>query len=100
MSIQLQPRNDRVIVRADAEEETSAGGIVLAPSAAKDKPQQGTVVAVGAGKRNERGDIQPMDIKPGDRVLYGKYSGSEVTVNGEELLVMREDDVVAIIASK
>jgi len=97
MAINLKPRNDRVIIKADEEEETSAGGIVLAPSATKDKPQQGVVVAVGSGKQNDQGESIPMDIKKGDRVLYGKYSGTEVKIEGEDLLVLREDDVIAII---
>lgn len=97
MAIKLKPRNDRVVVKPDAEEETSAGGIMLAPSASKDKPQQGEVVAVGAGKLDDKGKPIPTGIKPGMKVLFGKYSGTEVKVNGEDMLVLREDDVIAIV---
>ncbi len=98
MAMKLKPRNDRVIVKPDEEQETSAGGIMLAPSASKDKPQQGTVLAVGEGKRNDDGKAIPMDIAVGDKVLYGKYAGTEVKLTGgEEVLVMREDDVMAIV---
>lgn len=97
MTITLKPRNDRVIVRPDAEEEKSAGGIMLAPSASKDKPQQGEVIAVGEGKRDQNGKTIDMGIKSGMRVLFGKYSGTEVKVNGEDMLVLREDDIIAIV---
>lgn len=97
MTITLKPRNDRVIVRPDAEEEKSAGGIMLAPSASKDKPQQGEVIAVGEGKRDSSGKAIDMGIKRGMRVLFGKYSGTEVKVNGEDMLVLREDDIIAIV---
>lgn len=97
MGMKLKPRNDRVIVKPDEEQETSAGGIMLAPSASKDKPQQGTVMAVGEGKRNDDGKLTPMDIAVGSKVLYGKYAGTEVKLPDGEVLVLREDDIMAIV---
>lgn len=97
MAIKLKPRNDRVVVKPDAEEETSAGGIMLAPSASKDKPQQGEVIAVGEGKLDEKGQRIPTGITVGMKVLFGKYSGTEVKVNGDDMLVLKEDDVIAIV---
>ena len=95
--MEIQPLADRILVRPLEAAETTKGGIVL-PETAKEKPQEGKVVAVGKGKRNETGTIQPLEIKAGDRVLYGKYSGTEVTTKeGEELLIMREEDVFAVI---
>ena len=94
--MKLRPLHDRVIVRREEEEQTTAGGILL-PGSAQEKPNQGEVVAVGEGKLLENGDVRPLDVKVGDSILFGKYSGSEVTVDGEELLVMREDDITAII---
>lgn len=92
----LRPLNDRVIIKRVEEEAISAGGIVL-PDSAKEKPSRGEVVAVGNGAHNSNGDIQPMSVKVGDKVFFGKYSGTEVEVDGEELLVMREDDIIAIV---
>jgi len=92
----IRPLHDRVIVRRLEEERTSPGGIVI-PDTAAEKPMQGEVVSVGNGKINENGDVRPLDVKPGDKVLFGKYSGTEVKIDGEELLVMREDDIMAII---
>tara|TARA_B100000989_G_C19452510_1_gene432432 strand:+ start:321 stop:617 length:297 start_codon:yes stop_codon:yes gene_type:complete len=97
MAINLKPRNDRVIVKPDEEEEQSAGGIVLAPSASKDKPQQGTVLAVGCGKINDAGNLVPVGIETGSKVLFGKYSGTEVKISGDTVLVLREDDIMAIV---
>ncbi len=97
MALKLSPRGDRVVVMPAAEESMSAGGIVLAPSANKEKPQKGTITAVGKGKMKEDGTLVPMDLKVGDQVLYGKYSGTEFKIDGEEMLVLREDDVMAII---
>ena len=94
MGMKLKPRNDRVIVKPDEEQETSAGGIMLAPSASKDKPQQGTVIAVGEGKRNDDGKLT---IAVGSKVLYGKYAGTEVKLPDGEVLVLREDDIMAIV---
>jgi chaperonin GroES len=93
----IQPLGDRVVVKALEAEEKTKGGIVL-PDTAKEKPQEGKVVAVGKGKALEDGKFQTLEVKPGDKVLYGKYSGTEVTTKeGEELLIMREEDILAII---
>jgi chaperonin GroES len=85
-----------VIVRRLDEERTSPGGIVI-PDSAAEKPMEGEVVSVGKGKISENGDVRPLDVKAGDKVLFGKYSGTEVKIDGEELLVMREDDIMGII---
>ena len=92
----IRPLHDRVIVRRMEEEKTSPGGIVI-PDSATEKPSKGEVLAVGKGKILESGDVRPLDVKVGDMILFGKYSGTEVNVDGEELLVMREDDITAII---
>lgn len=92
----IRPLHDRVIIKRMEEETTTAGGIVL-PGTAAEKPSRGTVVAVGKGKILENGDVCPLDVKEGDQVLFGKYSGSEVKVNDEDLLVMREEEIMAII---
>jgi chaperonin GroES len=92
----IRPLHDRVIIKRMEEERMSAGGIVI-PDSATEKPVRGEVIAVGHGKRNDKGDLIPLDVKVGDEVLFGKYSGSEVKVDGEELLVMREEDITAII---
>ncbi|QKT03235.1 co-chaperone GroES [Ectothiorhodospiraceae bacterium 2226] len=92
----IRPLHDRVIVRRMEEERTSAGGIVI-PDTAKEKPAQGEVVAVGNGKILENGEVRKLDVKPGDKVLFGKYAGSEVKISGEELLVMREEDIMGVI---
>ena len=92
----LRPLNDRVIIKRVEEEAVSAGGIVL-PDSAKEKPSRGEVLAVGKGAVNSKGDLTPMSVKVGDNVLFGKYSGSEVEVDGDELLVMREDDIIAVV---
>ena len=94
----IRPLHDRVIVRRMEEERTSPGGIVI-PDSAAEKPIQGEVMAVGKGKIMENGDIRPLDVKVGDRVLFGKYSGTEVKVSGEEVLVMREEDIMGVIES-
>jgi chaperonin GroES len=92
----IQPLGDRVIVeRVDAMEK-SAGGLYI-PDTAKEKPQEGKVIAVGKGKRKDDGTIIPMDVKKGDRILFGKYSGNDVTVNGKEYVIMREDDILGIL---
>ena len=93
----IRPLHDRVIIRRMEEEKTSPGGIVI-PDSATEKPVKGEVVAVGNGKILESGDVRPLDVKVGDIILFGKYSGTEVSVDGEELLVMREDDFTAIIS--
>ena len=92
----IRPLHDRVIVRRMEEETTSAGGIVL-PGSAAEKPQQGEVVAVGNGKLLENGEVRPLDVKVGDLVLFSKYGGTEVKIDGEELLVMREEDITGVI---
>jgi chaperonin GroES len=92
----IRPLHDRVVVRRMEEERTSAGGIVI-PDSATEKPIQGEVLAVGKGKILESGDVRPLDVKVGDRVLFGKYSGTEVKVSGEEVVVMREDDIMGVI---
>jgi chaperonin GroES len=97
MSTNITPLHDRVIVRRIEEGEQVRGGIII-PDSAKEKPQEGEVVAAGAGKYKEDGTRQPLDVKPGDRVLFGKYSGSEIKIDGEELLIMREDEILGIIA--
>lgn len=92
----IRPLHDRVVVRRMEEETTSAGGIVI-PGSAAEKPAQGEVIAVGKGKILDNGDVRPLDLKVGDKVLFSKYGGTEVKVNDEELLVMREDDITAVI---
>ena len=92
----IRPLHDRVIIRRMEEEKTSPGGIVI-PDSATEKPIKGEVVAVGKGKILENGDVRPLDVKVGDMILFGKYSGTEVSVDNEELLVMREDDITAIV---
>jgi chaperonin GroES len=92
----IRPLHDRVIVRRMEEERKSPGGIVI-PDSATEKPIQGEVLAVGNGRLLENGDIRPLDVKVGDRVLFGKYSGTEVKVSGEEVLVMKEEDIMGVI---
>ena len=92
----IRPLHDRVIVRRMEEERTSAGGIMI-PDSATEKPAQGEVVAVGKGKILENGDVRPLDVKVGDKVLFSKYGGTEVKVEGEELMVMREDDITGVV---
>ncbi len=94
----IRPLHDRVIVRRMEEERTSPGGIVI-PDSATEKPIKGEVIAVGNGRVLENGEVRALDLKAGDKVLFGKYSGTEVKVEGEELLVMKEDDVMAVIDS-
>ena len=97
--MKIRPLHDRVIVKRLDEEKTSAGGIII-PDTAAEKPVQGKVVAVGKGKILENGEVRPLDVKVGDKILFGKYGGTEVKVDGEDLLVMREEDVMAIIEGK
>jgi chaperonin GroES len=92
----IRPLHDRVVIRRMEEERTSAGGIVI-PDTAAEKPIQGEVIAVGNGKIMDNGDVRALDVKVGDKVLFGKYSGTEVKLDGEDLLVMREDDLMAVI---
>ena len=92
----FRPLHDRVLIRRVEAEEKSAGGIII-PDTAKEKPMEGEVVAVGPGARGEDGKIQPLDVKAGDRVLFGKWSGTEVKLDGEDLIIMKESDVMGII---
>ena len=94
--MKIRPLHDRVIVKRLEEERKTASGIVI-PDAAAEKPDQGEIIAVGKGKILENGDVRPMDIKVGDRVLFGKYAGQTVKVDGEELLVMREEDIMGVV---
>jgi len=94
--VKIRPLQDRVIVKRIAEEEKSKGGIII-PDTAKEKPQEGKVVAVGKGKVNDDGQITPLDVKVNDLILFGKYSGTEINVDGEEHLIMREDDILGVI---
>ena len=96
MSIKIRPLHDRVVVRRLEEERTSAGGIVI-PDSAAEKPMRGEVVAIGTGKALDNGDVRALAVKVGDIVIFGKYSGTEVKVNNQELVVMREDDIMAVI---
>ncbi len=96
MATTIKPLHDRVIVRRIEENETTAGGIII-PDSAKEKPQEGEIIAVGEGKYKEDGTRQSLDVKEGDRVLFGKYSGSEITLDGDEFLMMREDEILGVI---
>ena len=93
----IRPLQDRIIVKRLEEEEKTAGGIII-PDAAKEKPMQGEVVAVGKGKVSEDGKVMPLDVKVGDKILFGKYAGTEVKLDGEDYLIMREDDVLGVLA--
>jgi chaperonin GroES len=97
MAVQIRPLHDRLIVkRVEEQEQKSTGGIII-PDSAKEKPQEGKVLAVGKGKLNDDGKLIPLDVKTGDRILFGKYSGSEIKVDGEECLILREEEVLGII---
>src|SRR6187431_3433802 len=96
MTTKITPLHDRIIVKRIEEGEQGRGGIII-PDTAKEKPQEGEVIAVGEGKYKDDGTRQPLDVKVGDRVLFGKYSGSEIKIDGEELLIMREDEILGII---
>ncbi|MBY5437579.1 co-chaperone GroES [Rhizobium leguminosarum] len=95
----FRPLHDRILVRRVDSEEKTKGGIII-PDTAKEKPQEGEVIAVGPGARNEAGQIQTLDVKPGDRILFGKWSGTEIKINGEDLLIMKESDVMGIIETQ
>jgi chaperonin GroES len=96
----IRPLYDRIVVkRVDEQDDKTAGGLII-PDTAKEKPQQGEVVAVGKGKRLEDGKVIPLDVQTGDRILFGKYSGSEIKLDGNEYLIMREDEVLGVLASK
>ncbi len=96
MATKLTPLHDRIVIRRIEEAETTRGGIIT-PDTAKDKPQEGEVVAVGKGKVNEDGKVFPLAVKEGDRILFGKYAGTEIKIDGEELLIMREEEVLGIL---
>ncbi|HLB79446.1 MAG TPA: co-chaperone GroES [Dongiaceae bacterium] len=94
--MKFRPLHDRVLLRRVEQEEKTAGGIII-PDTAKEKPMEGEIIAVGEGARNEDGKLFPLDVRPGDRVLFGKWSGTEVRVDGEDLLIMKESDIMGII---
>ena len=95
--MKFRPLHDRVVIRRVEEEEKSKGGIII-PDTAKEKPMEGEVVAAGPGARGEGGKIQPMDVKAGDRVLFGKWSGTEVKIDGQELMIMKESDIMGVLS--
>ncbi len=97
--MKFRPLHDRVVVRRVESEARTAGGIII-PDTAKEKPQEGEIVAVGAGARDETGKLVPLDVKVGDRILFGKWSGTEVKIDGEDLLIMKESDVMGVIEGK
>jgi chaperonin GroES len=94
--MKFRPLHDRVVVRRVDAEEKTAGGIII-PDTAKEKPQQGEVIAVGPGARDESGKVQPLDVRVGDRVLFGKWSGTEVRIDGQDLLIMKESDIMGVL---
>ncbi len=94
--MKFRPLHDRVVVRRIEQEDRTKGGIII-PDTAKEKPMEGEIIAVGAGGRDEKGNLVPLDVKKGDRVLFGKWSGSEVKIDGEELLIMKESDIMGVI---
>jgi chaperonin GroES len=94
--MKVRPLYDRILIRRVAEEEKTKGGIII-PDTAKEKPSEGEVVAVGSGKLNDKGQLRPLEVKKGDRILFGKYSGNEIKVDGVELIILREDEVLGVI---
>jgi chaperonin GroES len=96
LNMAFRPLHDRVVVRRLAANDKTAGGIII-PDTAQEKPQEGEIVAVGSGARDETGKVVPLDVKKGDRIVFSKWSGTEITVNGEELLVMKESDIIGIL---
>src|SRR5438046_1141668 len=94
--MKVRPLHDRVVIKRIEEQETVRGGIII-PDSAKEKPQEAEVVAVGTGKRNEAGQVFPLEVKAGDRILFGKYSGTEIKLDGEEYLILREEEVLGIV---
>lgn len=95
--MQFRPLHDRVLVKRIDEEQKSAGGIII-PDTAKEKPMQGEIIAVGNGAKNDKGEVSPLDVKAGDRVLFGKWSGTEVKLDGEEYLIMKESDIMGVLS--
>jgi len=96
MPVKIRPLHDRILVERVEEKEQVRGGIII-PDTAKEKPQQGKVIAVGKGKVNDDGKLTPLDVKVGDKILFGKYSGSEIKIDGEEHLIMREEDILGVV---
>ena len=94
--MKFRPLHDRVVVRRIEEDDRTRGGIII-PDTAKEKPQEGEIVATGPGALDEKGNLQPLDVKPGDRVLFGKWSGTEVKIDGEDLLIMKESDILGVL---
>ena len=94
--MKFRPLHDRVLVRRLDDDEMTAGGIII-PDTAKEKPMEGEIIAAGAGAKNEKGEVSPLDVKAGDRILFGKWSGTEVKIDGEELIIMKESDILGII---
>ena len=99
MTVNVTPLHDRVLVRRLEQKETAKGGIII-PDTAKEKPQEGEVISVGKGKSNDEGKVFPLDVKAGDSILFGKYSGTEIKIDGEEFLIMREEEVLGILKKK
>jgi chaperonin GroES len=97
MSTKLTPLHDRIVIRRVEEAETTRGGIII-PDSAKDKPQEGEVIAVGPGKSNDEGKVFPLQVKAGDRILFGKYAGTEIKIDGEDFLIMREEEVLGVLS--
>jgi chaperonin GroES len=97
MATKFTPLHDRILVRRVEEAETTRGGIII-PDSAKDKPQEGEVISTGKGKINEEGKVRPLDVKEGDRILFGKYSGTEIKLDGEDYIIMREEEVLGVIS--
>ena len=97
--MKFNPLHDRILIKRIEEQETAKGGIII-PDSAKEKPQEGEVIAVGNGKKSEDGKIIPLDVKPGDRILFGKYSGSEIKVDNEDYLILKEEEVLGVVEGK
>ena len=96
MATKFTPLHDRILIRRVEEADTTRGGIII-PDSAKDKPQEGEVVSAGKGKINEEGKVRPLDVKEGDRILFGKYSGNEISIDGEDFIIMREEEVLGVL---
>ena len=96
MATKFTPLHDRILIRRVEEADTTRGGIII-PDSAKDKPQEGEVISAGKGKINEEGKVRPLDVKEGDRILFGKYSGTEIKIDGEDFIIMREEEVLGIL---
>jgi chaperonin GroES len=96
IEMKVRPLYDRILVRRVAEEEKTKGGSII-PDTAKEKPSEGEVVAVGSGKVNEKGQVRPLEVKAGDRILFGKYSGNEIKLDGDELIILREDEILGVV---